>query len=620
MPQRLPVHLKCLSSHAPNKGSGFIVRNARSITTIALPAAAAVAAVAADAEVEQMQLEQQLPSQHETEDSKTAAAAGENGGVSLARRGVVLSPETSGLHAKANVDELYLCGLRGTALSPSFSLFRTLRYVWLSRNCLRSLTPMALCPSLCEVYADCNELFAVPLLSASRGSLKLLSLANNKVQTLATQLPTIAAYKRLTCLDLRHNPVVTEALYRPLVVQAGGDLEVLDLQAVAAEERRTASRAHAQKGLSGSSLEKQQQSRRHKGTPPHAAAAAAASAAAAAAAAGASTLHPVLFSECERLALRAAAAAKRRRDNYRASQPSLSQQLLFGASNTPHTFPKQGKNVTCSSTSNNSSSSNSSSSSGKAFAPWQLEVLDEQLRLLGVAAHQTEKDSAAATSAAAAATGATTTAAAAPAASAAAANRRSSHVVHARQLSDAAAAAAEAAILPWGDWRNLCLQLQKDPWAIGLSLSPHASDKLEVYIRSSNEKAMKAAADAAAAAAAAAAPLPISKKTVGNTKNRAVPAAGQQQQQQQHQQDAVVQQEQHGAPVKELRQFLLQQQWTLRSPAQIRESVESLYTRAQQQQHFQPKALAAATQAIQLSLFGEAFEASEALETRAPSA
>ncbi|KAL8450182.1 hypothetical protein Emag_003336 [Eimeria magna] len=411
---------------------------------------------------------------------------------------------------------------------------------------------------------------------------------------------------------------------------AGGALEVLDLQAVAAQERQTVSPAHSQKGLSGSSSVRQQQSRRHKTRPPVAAAAAAAGATAAAAAAGAPMLQPVSFSECERLAMRAAAAAKRRRENYKASQPSLTQQLLFGVNETTQASSQRAKNIIC-------SSSSISSISSTAFAPWQLEVVDEQLRLLGVSARQKEKSSAAVISAAPAATPA------APAASTAAANRRSSRVAHAKQLSDAAAAAAaeaaavEAAVLPWEDWRSLCLELQKDPWAIGFSLSPSASDELQVYIHSSNEKAKNAAAEAAAAvaaaAAAAAATPPTPKKTSGSAKSRvAAAAAAAAQQQQQQQPDAVVQEEQQGAPVKELRQFLLQQQWTLRSPEQIREAVECLYTRAQQRQYNQSEALAAATQArnciflhgiiiaIQLSLFGKALKETEAPETRAPPA
>lgn len=143
----------------------------------------------------------------------------------------VLQPASCGLSSPA-IEELHLCGLGGVSLFRFFSRMKFLRYLWLSRNRLRSLTPLASCPSLREVYADNNELVAVPFLPASRGSLEVLSLAGNRIQTLGAQLAAVASFKRLRSLNLRDNPIATETFYR-------WDCATFYIQPIEAKETRS---------------------------------------------------------------------------------------------------------------------------------------------------------------------------------------------------------------------------------------------------------------------------------------------------------------------------------------------------------------------------------------------
>ncbi|OEH74451.1 leucine-rich repeat-containing protein 72 isoform x1 [Cyclospora cayetanensis] len=507
----------------------------------------------------------------------------------------VLHPGACGASCSrlSSVEELHLCDLGGVCLAHSFAYLRSLRYIWLNRNCLRSLSPLSLCCYLKEVYADNNELCAIPSLSGSRNSLEILSLAENRIHSVEEQCNAVHAFKRLRTLNLLGNPITAEARYRARVVQATISLQLLDCLPVTVEERKSPSVLPPPRGTHSipkaprSNQLRQGQMQKE--------------ATAAFCLQKMPDLSQATFSPCEAHVLRAAALAEKRQDRQCSNKPTMVQQLLRGTAEgdtNQRTVPESCHPTDSLKRTRTRCICNSGGSKGYALADWQLEAIIENLLALGSAALRSEIKN--------------NTSIAGNAASAAGTSRRISRMGITKQSGAEAvrpaSAAPEAATLPCEEWRRLCFELQEDPWLIGASLSPAAVGDFDAYLQFKaleGDPSALAGGGAAAAVEQATTAVVTTKLPSATTGSKARAAAATalaaaNQQQLLDRKDTSVDGEPQRPtmPVREFREWLLQQQWQPRNAKQIREAVECLYSKAQQQMKQPHKALATARHVI----------------------
>ncbi|XP_025054016.1 leucine-rich repeat-containing protein 72 [Alligator sinensis] len=144
-----------------------------------------------------------------------------------------------GYKRDADVSVLYLAG-QGLKVIPSLSRFRMLKYLWLNNNKIQEITFLINNYCLTELYLNNNDLRDIAGALKHLSSLQVLLLHNNQLKHLDKTVKELTGMISLQTLNLFHNPLSQDPVYRLYVIYFLPSVQLLDRKKITQKEKESA--------------------------------------------------------------------------------------------------------------------------------------------------------------------------------------------------------------------------------------------------------------------------------------------------------------------------------------------------------------------------------------------
>ncbi|XP_019364063.1 PREDICTED: leucine-rich repeat-containing protein 72 isoform X3 [Gavialis gangeticus] len=155
------------------------------------------------------------------------------------QRAIEKQLKTCGYKRDADVSVLYLAG-QGLKVIPTLSRFRMLKYLWLNNNKIQEITFLINNYCLTELYLNNNDLRDIAGALKHLNSLQVLLLHNNQLKHLDKTVKELTGMISLQTLNLFHNPLSQDPMYRLYVIYFLPSVQLLDRKKITQKEKESA--------------------------------------------------------------------------------------------------------------------------------------------------------------------------------------------------------------------------------------------------------------------------------------------------------------------------------------------------------------------------------------------